>query len=121
MSFLKSIEVCFVNYFTFSGRASKREFWWFALFTFIVGGIGSEAGVGLLFIVPMLATGSRRLHDTGKSGWWQLILLIPLIGWIILIILLVADSEDGSNKYGPPLNEEGEVVDEMSISEDNNE
>ena len=50
-----------------------------------------------------------------------MIWLIPLIGWIILIILLVADSEDGSNKYGPPLNEEGEVVDENGISEDNNE
>ncbi len=118
MSFLKSIEVCFVNYFTFSGRASKREYWWFALFSFVLAAIGNETGIGLIFIIPQLAAGSRRLHDTGKSGWWQLILLIPLIGWIILIILLLADSEDGSNNYGPPLNQEGEVVDENGISED---
>ncbi|MCY3675402.1 MAG: DUF805 domain-containing protein [Paracoccaceae bacterium] len=121
MSFLKSIEVCFVNYFTFSGRASKREYWWFALFSFVLGAIGSETGLGLVFIIPSLAVGSRRLHDTGKSGWWQLIWLIPVIGWIILIILLIADSEDGSNKYGPPLNEDGEVADENGTSEDNNE
>lgn len=110
MGFLKALEVCFVNYFTFSGRASKREYWWFALFNFIVVGLaGPESAVFLALIIPGFAAGSRRLHDTGKSGWWQLLLVIPIIGWIILILFLIADSEKGSNKYGPPLNEEGFV------------
>ncbi len=108
MGFLKSLEVCFVNYFTFTGRASKREYWWFALFQFIVIGLGGpESVLFLAFLIPSLAVGSRRLHDTGKSGWWQLLWMIPIIGWVILILLLIADSERASNKFGPPLNEDG--------------
>ncbi len=108
MGFLKSLEVCFLNYFTFSGRASKREYWWFALFNFIVVGLGGpESVLFLAFLIPGLAVGSRRLHDTGKSGWWQLLWVFPIIGWIIIIMFLIADPEKGSNKYGPPLNEDG--------------
>ena len=110
MGFLKSLEVCFLNYFTFSGRASKREYWWFILFNFIVVGLaGPESVIFLAFILPGFAVGCRRLHDTGKSGWWQILVVVPIIGWIILILLYIADSETGANKFGPPLNEDGVV------------
>ena len=123
MGFLKSLEVCFVNYFTFSGRASKREYWWFALFNFIVVGLGGpESVLFLAFIFPGFAAGSRRLHDTGKSGWWQLLWVIPIVGWIILILFLTADPEKGANKYGPPLNDDGEVdISDSQMVESNTE
>lgn len=99
------------KYADFTGRARRQEYWMFILFYFIVSIIlGIVDGVlglqilGLLFslasLVPSLAIGARRLHDTGRSGWWQLLYLIPLIGLIIMIIFLVQDSHP-DNEYGP--------------------
>ncbi|HEY8353780.1 MAG TPA: DUF805 domain-containing protein [Methylophilaceae bacterium] len=108
MNFADAIKVCFNKYADFSGRARRSEFWWFFLFYF-VGNIvlGSISSVlGLLFvlatIVPGLAVGARRLHDTNRSGWWQLIGLIPLIGFIVLIVLFAQEGQSGDNQYGPP-------------------
>lgn len=100
------------NYVGFQGRASRKEYWMFILITSIITIVLSivETMVGLdsvlsgiyslATLLPSLAVGARRLHDTGRSGWWQLISLIPLIGAIILLIFLCKDSDENENKYG---------------------
>lgn len=99
------------RYADFTGRARRQEFWMFILFYIIVsivlGIIDSILGMqilGVLFslgsLIPSLAIGARRLHDTGRSGWWQLLYIIPLIGLIIMIVFLVQDSHP-DNEYGP--------------------
>jgi uncharacterized membrane protein YhaH (DUF805 family) len=100
------------KYATFSGRARRQEFWMFALINFVIAVILSALdmalGIGLLsglyalgVLIPSIAVGARRLHDTGRTGWWQLIALIPFIGVIVLIIFFVMDSNPGDNQYGP--------------------
>lgn len=103
----------FRKYATFSGRARRKELWYFHLFdalAYIVlamftGSIaGGEGLIGLYFlvsIIPRLSVAVRRLHDTGKSGWILLIGVIPLLGALFLLIFLVEDSKPGENKYGP--------------------
>ncbi len=108
------------KYAQFSGRAARKEFWMFYLFnviisivlsivTGLISGSATSSGGGINFLVliyslavliPSLAVGARRLHDTNKSGWWQLITFIPVIGAIVLIVFFVTDSQAGSNKYG---------------------
>ena len=106
------------NYANFQGRARRKAFWMFALFniiaivalTMVEGPIGlrGDGGYGILsglyslaVILPALALAVRRLHDTGRSGWWLLIGLVPLVGPIVLIVFYVTDSQPGSNEYGP--------------------
>ena len=100
------------KYAVFSGRARRKEFWMFVLINFIIAvvlsGVDMMLGLGFLgfiyaiaTLVPALAVGARRLHDIGKTGWWQLVGLVPLIGLIILIIFFVMDSNPGDNQYGP--------------------
>jgi uncharacterized membrane protein YhaH (DUF805 family) len=79
VGFGEAISRGFTNYFTFSGRASRPEYWWWMLFTFLVSIIPLSI---LVTFIPSLAVTSRRLHDIGKSGWWQL-LPVALIGWTI--------------------------------------
>lgn len=101
------------KYVEFSGRARRKEFWTFALTNFVISVILSVLdniiGMGIGFIgtlfslaifIPSIAVGVRRLHDIGKEGWWLLIGLIPVIGWIVLIYFYVQDSEPGANVYG---------------------
>lgn len=99
------------RYAEFSGRANRKEYWMFVLFylIFYVALIAIESVLGMSFLsilyslglfIPSISIAARRLHDTGKSGWWQLIALIPLLGIIVLIFFLVQDSE-GENSYGP--------------------
>ena len=105
MDFKQSVTTCLKKYAEFGGRAGRPEFWWFALFTLIVGLVvgmvsdmlGMLVNLGLL--LPSLAVGARRLHDIGKSGWFQLIWLIPFIGWAFMIYLLVQPSV-GPNQHG---------------------
>ncbi|MEO6503255.1 MAG: DUF805 domain-containing protein [Jatrophihabitantaceae bacterium] len=112
MSFADAIRSVFSKYVTFSGRARRSEFWWFALFAailYIVAAIldaamGSSVVsliVGLGLLLPSLAVTVRRLHDTGRSGWWILIGLIPLVGALVLLVFECQDSQPASNKYGP--------------------
>jgi len=98
------------NYVGFSGRARRKEYWMFFLFNIIVSIVLNVIGAVIMFpilgliyslaiILPSIAVAVRRLHDTGRSGWWLLLGLIPLIGTIILLIFLVQDSHD-ENEYG---------------------
>jgi uncharacterized membrane protein YhaH (DUF805 family) len=100
------------KYALFTGRAQRSEYWYFVLFNFIVSlglgmvdvftGIGFLSSIyGLAVIIPSIAVGIRRLHDTDKSGWWLLIVFLPLVGWIILIYFLIQDSQPYDNQYGP--------------------
>lgn len=115
------------QYADFSGRARRTEFWMFVLFNLIavailtildnllgLSGASMTAG-GMVYVstgiltgiyqlavlIPSLAVGARRLHDTGRSGWWQLIALIPLVGAIILIVFWATDGDPNPNQHGP--------------------
>ena len=105
MTFGQSIKTCFSKYADFSGRASRSEYWWWVLFGFLVSaGLGmiNEILAGLFSLatlLPYLAVGARRLHDTDRSGWWQLLALIPLIGWIVLLIWYVQEGKE-PNRFG---------------------
>ena len=101
------------NYFTFTGRARRKAYWMFVLFNIIAAVIAniidSVIGTGgliggiysLAVLLPGIALGVRRLHDIGKSGWWMLIGLVPLIGLIVLLVFACTDSQPGDNEYGP--------------------
>lgn len=101
------------NYTGFTGRASRTEFWMFALVNFVIGlvlyllFVAAHALVILLIVydlgvlLPSLAVGFRRLHDTNRTAWWLLIDLIPLIGAIVLLVFFCTDSTPGDNEYGP--------------------
>ncbi len=109
MDFMTSVKTCLVSkYACFEGKATRPEFWWFALFNFLVScvlmGIGHALGItwlssiySLAVLIPGLAVGARRLHDINKSGWWQLIALIPLIGAIVLIVFWAQKSSDSNS------------------------
>jgi uncharacterized membrane protein YhaH (DUF805 family) len=104
----KAVRTCLTKYADFSGRAARPEFWWFMLAQFVVGVIlnmvsGMLGGLfSLALLVPSLAVGARRLHDIGKSGWLQLLALIPVVGWIILIYWDAQPGQPVANSYGPP-------------------
>jgi uncharacterized membrane protein YhaH (DUF805 family) len=101
------------NYVEFQGRARRKEYWNFLLFSFIVSivllileSVGNLPSVlsglySLAILLPSLAVTVRRLHDTGRSAWWLLIGLIPLIGAIILTVFMCLDSQESDNQYGP--------------------
>lgn len=105
------------QYAVFTGRASRSEFWFFALFNFIIAfvigfvegliGLTFDFGYGpismlytLAILLPAIGVSIRRLHDTGRTGWWLLISFIPIIGALVLLVFYVLDSEPGSNQYG---------------------
>lgn len=103
------------QYADFEGRTGRQAFWMFILFSFllnfvigIVEGMLGTMILGLLFslaiLVPSIAITARRLHDTNKSGWWQLIALVPFIGIVILIVLCVLPGTEGDNDYGSSTN-----------------
>ena len=100
------------NFANFEGRASRQEYWMFflfnVLFAFAAGILDGLLGLGFVYLlyvlalfIPGLAVGVRRLHDIGKSGWWLLIMFVPLIGGIWLLVLFCTDSNDGENSFGP--------------------
>ncbi|MGN9911173.1 DUF805 domain-containing protein [Phytohabitans sp. LJ34] len=121
MSFTAAVRSVLSQYVQFGGRARRSEYWWFVLFTILVGivagiidiALGTDSSsslwsaglvgtiVNLALLLPSLAVGVRRLHDTNRSGWWLLIALIPLVGAIVLIVFMVQDSTPGPNRFGP--------------------
>ena len=109
MSFADSIKTCFTKYVDFKGRASRPEYWWFFLSYFVLYVIFLAIKVpaiaylvALVYFLPLLAAAVRRLHDTGRSGWWYLIVLVPFAGIIILIVFLATEGNPGQNAYGSP-------------------
>jgi len=106
------------KYAVFSGRARRKEFWYFFLFYFITNVVlmvidkmtstfSTEVGMGplsglytLVLLIPSIAVTVRRLHDTDRSGWWFLIWLIPLIGSLVLLVFTVQDGTPILNRYG---------------------
>jgi uncharacterized membrane protein YhaH (DUF805 family) len=118
MDFKQAVIRCVKDkYAEFGGRAGRPEFWWFMLACVLVSVVFSilhlqiiGALVNLALIVPSFAAGSRRLHDIGKSGWLQLLLLVPLIG-LILLIYWMAQPSTGPNEYG-----EGPAVPDVSAA-----
>jgi uncharacterized membrane protein YhaH (DUF805 family) len=100
------------HYAQFHGRARRREYWMYILVNLVVTAVlyaidnaDNLSSVSLIYslatIIPTFAVGSRRLHDTGRSGWWQLLYLIPIVGSIVVIVMMCLDSKPGDNKYGP--------------------
>ena len=114
MGFGDAVRTCFQKFFVAEGRASRPEYWWFFLSYFILYAIAAlidtalETGfviagiVGLVYLVPLITAAIRRLHDTGRSGWWYLIVFVPFVGFIILIVFLATQGNPGQNEYGPP-------------------
>jgi uncharacterized membrane protein YhaH (DUF805 family) len=115
MDFKTAVRTCLSKYATFSGRAGRSEYWWFVLFLLLAGmavAVVDAALFGLMgqpiaalwslaMILPTLAAGTRRLHDTGRSGWFQLVAFIPAVGWLILLYFYVSNGAAGPNAYGP--------------------
>ena len=112
------------KYAVFTGRARRKEYWMFVLFNLIIAIVlgvidnmmhtVTSSGIGLLgglyalaVLLPGIGVSIRRLHDTGKSGWWMLLVFLPLVGGLILLILMVFDSQPGENQYGPNPKEAG--------------
>lgn len=120
VGFVEAFSLFFKNYVNFGARSSRGAYWWWFLWSIIISfglafieglvfGLGLEgAGSGpasILFsfatLIPGISIGVRRLHDMGRSGWWLLIALIPLVGIILLIVWFCQPGQDGTNKYGP--------------------
>jgi uncharacterized membrane protein YhaH (DUF805 family) len=111
MSFTEAVRDGLSKYATFSGRSSRAAYWWFYLFAVLVfiaaviidvalktGGIVYGLSV-LALLLPNLAVTVRRLHDIGRSGWWFLISIVPLIGFIVMLVFTLQRS-DGPNQWG---------------------
>ncbi|MBE7942155.1 MULTISPECIES: DUF805 domain-containing protein [Ramlibacter] len=111
MDFFTSVKTCLLDKYTsFEGRASRPEFWWFMLFCVLVQAVGQGifrhwlmSILSLALLVPSFAVGARRLHDTGRSGWFQLVGLIPLIGWAIEIYWMALPGSPDANAWGAPV------------------
>ena len=105
MDFVQAIKSCLGQYATFSGRASRSEYWWFFLFQVLVmvatGMLGDVINglASLALLLPALAVGTRRLHDIGRTGWWQLLLLTG-IGFFVLLYWWVQPTDGAANIYG---------------------
>ncbi len=114
VGFQEAIRRALNKYAVFRGRASRSEYWWFALFNILVSiaaGIldsvlfGNENSVlnalaTLALLLPSLAVSARRLHDIDRTAWWLLLWLVPVIGWIVLIIFFILRGNDGHNRFG---------------------
>ena len=127
MGFIEAVKHAFAHYGDFSTRSTRSQYWWWVLFWFlftvlaiVTNGIifgptieQSNSGpvytydggpIGkifqLLVLIPFLAVNCRRLHDINKSGWWQLLMFVPVIGWLILLYWFVKPGDDGENRFG---------------------
>jgi len=107
------------KYADFSGRAQRAEYWYFILFYLLIligltivdsisGSYDTKTGMGafgaiftLVMLIPSIAVGARRLHDTDRTGWWLLIGLVPLVGAIVLLVFTVQNGTPGANRFGP--------------------
>ena len=108
----------FKKYAVFQGRAGRKDYWFFVLFNIIVsmvlgyidrltGTFVADTGFGILsavytlaVILPGISVSVRRLHDTGRSGWWFLVTIVPVLGFFVFLYFMILESDPGSNKYG---------------------
>lgn len=124
-----AVRTCLDKYATFSGRAARPELWWWVLAVFLAGLVfnaldfllfGEAELISTLFslavLLPNLAVGARRLHDIDRSGWWLLVGLVPLVGWIVLLVFFVQDGTVGPNRYGP--DPKGRTLDDVGPQPD---
>ena len=108
MSFGDAIKYCFSNYANFKGRAARSEYWFFYLFTVLVYIVANLLSPILYFLallalfVPLIASLTRRLHDTGRAGSLAWLVLIPIVGAILILIWTCAEGEKSPNRFGPP-------------------
>ncbi|GAB95166.1 uncharacterized membrane protein YhaH (DUF805 family) [Kineosphaera limosa] len=119
MGFGEAVRTCLTKYVTFDGRARRSEFWYFVLFQILVSiaaaiidsivfprwELGGDQGpvqwlTNVVLLLPSIAVTCRRLHDIDKSGWWQLLNFIPIIGWIIMLIWTIRDGQRHQNRFG---------------------
>lgn len=111
MDFVTAVKTCFGKFATFEGRAARSEFWFFTLFTWLVSVVLSlvdaVTGIGVLslifslaVLIPTIAVAVRRLHDTDRSGWWYLLILVPIVGIIVLIIWFCSRGTGDANRFG---------------------
>lgn len=104
MNFQDAITTCLSKYADFKGTATRSEYWWFALFILLASAAASIVSqslsglFSLAMLLPSIAAATRRLHDTDRSGWWQLIVLVPLVGWLVLIYWLAQEGKP-SNRF----------------------
>ncbi|HTS07845.1 MAG TPA: DUF805 domain-containing protein [Candidatus Eisenbacteria bacterium] len=102
MPIVDAVKTCFAKYADFEGRATRSEYWWFFVAVLIASAIGSAIGlrayslISLVTLLPLLAVGARRLHDTNRSGWWQLLALAPFGVFVVMILL----AEQSAPKLG---------------------
>ena len=114
--------ICLKKYAVFSGRARRSEYWYFFLFFVVISGLSYILGevvhdsfvfigniVQLVLFIPSIAVGVRRLHDTDRSGWWQLLNLIPLIGNIVFIVWMIQPGMSEPNRFGDDPKEDHQV------------
>lgn len=107
MDFVTAIKTCLTKYVGFADRARRSEYWYFALFLVIVSLALDAAELqqvsmffSLVTLLPAIAVGVRRLHDTNRSGWWLFLLLVPLVGSIVLIVWFASRGTPGPNRFG---------------------
>jgi uncharacterized membrane protein YhaH (DUF805 family) len=101
------------QYAVFDGRARRKEYWMFVLFNIVIAAalaivgrvVGLDGALRGLYVlgvlIPSLAVSVRRMHDTGRSGWWLLVVLVPLVGWLIVLYFMAQAGETGGNSHGP--------------------
>jgi uncharacterized membrane protein YhaH (DUF805 family) len=103
LSFIDAVKICFSRYADFNGCASRPEFWWWILFTSLAAlalrslSYGLSGAFSIATFLPSIAVTARRLHDTDRSGWWQLLYFLPVIGWLILVLFCVEPRQP--NRY----------------------
>ena len=117
MDFVTAVKTCILQkYMDFNGRAIRSEYWWFALFYLVPNVICSVldelvfGGLPVLQVIllislllPIISVTIRRLHDTDRSGWWLLLVLVPVIGTVVLLIFMCLRGTSGPNRFGPDL------------------
>ncbi|MEM7545654.1 MAG: DUF805 domain-containing protein [Pseudomonadota bacterium] len=113
MGFMEAVQTCLNKYATISGRARRAEYWWWTLFAILgsfvltvvemgIGLVGILSGIfSLAILIPSICVTVRRLHDLDRTGWWCLILLVPLIGAIVILVFAITRGTEGDNRFGP--------------------
>ena len=102
MTFTEAIKSVWDKYWVLDGRARRSEYWFFVLLAVVLSWIPIVNFIAwIVLFIPGITVAVRRLHDTGRTGWWLLLIFLPFIGPIILIIFYLIDSDPGDNEYGP--------------------